>query len=534
MSIKLSDEQKKVLFHLTEPGKKYVKILAIAGAGKTALLKAITDITKPKNALYLAYNKAIADESSEKFDKQRVSCITTHSLGYHYIVKGIGYVLGQDITGRSFIQNKMTYPDEIQNDKQKKEYYDNYLVHLEYARKDLLAVIISKFLLSKHIKLIDYIQDEFLDILEPEEIVIANAYVNMMKNKKVTITHSFYLKMLHVMLQSGVIKINQYDLVMLDEAGDINEVTLEIFNLIQCDKKIMVGDNQQNIYSFNATINGFEATKNIGTTFDLSRSFRVSQCLAEPIEKFCKKYLEKSMVFRGVEYTVDQIPETKDMEIAHIFRTNAGLVDKMLELEKMNLPYNCTRSVESLFRMHRTIMFVKPGGTVFDQDLQFIQQDRDLYEASAEDQRLYPTFLGYLKVKNENNVQVKTAIQTILKYGSKTLIDLYKKAKSHEEHSDKHKITLTTAHASKGCEYDIVHIGQDLNDIVQNIITEYDLDDPYKNKNRHPSTILRNSELEEFRLYYVAATRAKFKLYNAEHITNEYYIQDFNMNKKDK
>ena len=530
MKSQLSEEQKRVLFEVMKPNSSFIKIMAIAGSGKTHLLKAITDIVKPKNALYLAYNKAIADESGNKFDKQRVTCSTTHSLAYHHIVKRIGYKLCSDITGRSFIGIQMQYPKEIMEDEDRLEYYNNYLLHLEYARKDLMAVVISRFLLSKHIKLIDFVQDEFLDILEPEEVVIASAYVNMMKDKFVPITHSFYLKMLHIFLYMKKIEIKQYDLLMLDEAGDINEVTLEIFNLIECSKKIMVGDDQQNIYSFNATINGFKATEKLGTTFDLSKSFRVSEDIAEPIETFCKKYLNETMVFKGIEYDEHNLTEEKNRTIAYIFRTNAGLVDQMLDLERTDKPYNVTRSIESLFRMHRAIIFCKPGGSTFDPDLQFIQHDCDEWDANPELKRRYPSFYGYLRQKNENNIQVKTAIQTILKYGPKTIIDLYKQAKSHEDHSTTHRITLTTSHASKGCEYDIVHIGEDMNSMVGDIIKKYE--DVLNKAKYHPSEILTNTELEEFRLYYVATTRAKLKLYNAKHLGDKFIIQDKNLTKE--
>lgn len=524
--IKLSDEQKQVLFEVSKPGKKFIKIMAIAGSGKTATLKAITDIVKPKNALYLAYNKAIADESKNKFNKDRVTCSTTHSLAYHYIVKRIGYNIGTDITGRSFIQNKMSYPKQIEENKEILEYYNHYLINLEYARKDLMASVINKFLLSSHLKLADFANEEYVDILEPEEIVIATAYVNMMKDKKVPITHAFYLKMLHIFLATKKIVINNFDLLMLDEAGDINPVTLEIFNLIECDKKIMVGDDQQNIYSFNATINGFKATQNIGTTFDLSKSYRVSQDIAKHIEPFCKKFLNKEMTFNGVEYTEDDMPPKNQRSVAYIFRTNAGLVDKMLELERSGQTYNITRSVESLFRMHRAIIFCKPGGTIFDPDLQFIQADMEEWDANPGIKRIYPSFIGYLKQKNEQNIQVQTAIQTILKYGGKVILELYKQAKAHEDHSEEHSITLTTMHASKGMEFDIVHIGDDMNKIIDDLIDKYK--DELFVKCLHASEIMYNQELEEFRLYYVGTTRAKFKLYNAKHLSDEYIIEDKN------
>jgi len=74
---------------------------------------------------------------------------------------------------------------------------------------------------------------------------------------------------------------------MLDEAGDLNEVTLELFKLLPARIKVAVGDPNQNIYTFNHTINCFERLDGHGTTFKLSKSFRVP----EHIDRTCRKFL---------------------------------------------------------------------------------------------------------------------------------------------------------------------------------------------------------------------------------------------------
>ena len=69
-------------------------------------------------------------------------------------------------------------------------------------------------------------------------------------------------------------------------------------------------------------------------------------------------------------------------------------------------------------------------------------------------------------------------------------------------------------------EYDIVYIVEDLNLILDNIIGD-NIEILQDNNGLHASELLKNSELEEFRLYYVAATRARFTLYNARHLSSE-------------
>ena len=313
---------------------------------------------------------------------------------------------------------------------------------------------------------------------------------------------------------------------MLDEAGDINPVTLEIFKLITCDKKVMVGDDKQNIYSFNQTINGFKELKSEKEAFDLTKSFLVSQPIAEKVEVFCKAFLDPSMTFAGREYTHNEYPERFNQITAYISRTNSFLVEKMVELDKQHIPYSLTRSAESIFRLHRAIIFVKPGGETHDPDLQFIQNDIDEWANNEKLQREHKTKMGYLLYKNDNNIQVKSAIKSIMKFGSQTILEVYKKAKQHEASKDNKKIILTTAHASKGSEYDNVFIMEDLNSAIEDLIKVISerLESNNVNKSTHPSKLLNKLELEEFRLYYVACTRSKFRLENARHLSDEQII----------
>lgn len=415
----LSDEQKKVLFDVLNPEIKTIKINAIAGSGKTHLLIQIVKVFKPRNALYLAYNKSIADESAKKFNIN-TTCATTHSLAYQYTIKryGIYTVVQSDVTGRVFNIHSIKFPKHIQEDKKLLEYHNHHLEHLDYSRKDLIAKTIKEFFLSKYTKYVDFVINDYPDILEPEEILLGSCYLELMKKGTVSVTHGFYLKLFHILLHNKKIEVNNYDLLMLDEAGDINPVTLEIFKLITCDKKVMVGDDKQNIYSFNQTINGFKELKSEKEAFDLTKSFRVSQPIAEKVEVFCKAFLDPSMTFAGREYTHNEYPERFNQITAYISRTNSFLVEKMVELDKQHIPYSLTRSAESIFRLHRAIIFVKPGGETHDPDLQFIQNDIDEWANNEKLQREHKTKIGYLLYKNDNNIQVKSAIKSIMKFGS--------------------------------------------------------------------------------------------------------------------
>lgn len=69
----------------------------------------------------------------------------------------------------------------------------------------------------------------------------------------------------------------------------------------------------------------------------------------------------------------------------------------------------------------------------------------------------------------------------------------------------------------------------DLNDVLDKIMKEYRVEEVMlHDKNIHPSMFLPNNKLEEFRLYYVAGTRGRHKLYNAKYFSDEYLLcEDF-------
>lgn len=527
----LSEQQKSVLRAVLDQSIEYIKICAISGSGKTHTLQAIASLMKPTRGLYLAYNKAIADESQEKFDKNTIRCSTIHSMAYSKTVAVYGFNVGGDITGRIFSQYKISFNKSLsQNEAQELfEYYSKFLRYLDYTRKDLMANLIKKFFLSKYVKFTDYVNEALPGILEPDEVKVCMFYIDMIKNKIIPCTHGFYLKLFHILLANNKIAIPKYDLLMLDEAGDVNPVSLEIFKLLKSTKKIMVGDNQQNIYSFNDTINGFKELEGIGVMFDLTTSFRVTQAIAECVESFSKKYLDKDMNFNGRTYTIKDIPNEYNRTVAYISRTNSLLVEKMIEYEDSHTPYNLTKTVESVFRLYRTLIFIKAGAVQRDPDLQYIQHDCDEYDSNFQLQRDFKNVYAYLIHKNKDNVQLKSAMQVLAKYGKDKILSIYKLAKEHEQRSNSHKITLTTAHSSKGLEFDVVHIMDDLNDVLDKIIKEYKVEEAMLyDKNIHPSMILPNNKLEEFRLYYVAGTRAKHKLYNAKYFSDEYLLcEDF-------
>ena len=117
--MKLTEEQQNIMDAVTAtrsggiPVHPFIMIDAVAGSwpsGKTHTLIEITKQLKPKNGLYLAYNKAIAEESKTKFTKN-ISCMTTHSLAYQNTINDYNLKVG--FFNYKHIKERIAYEHKI-------------------------------------------------------------------------------------------------------------------------------------------------------------------------------------------------------------------------------------------------------------------------------------------------------------------------------------------------------------------------------------------------------------------------------------
>lgn len=453
-----------------------VKVNAVAGAGKTTLLVGIAKEVDPKTGMYLAYNKSIATESKAKFPKS-IDCRTTHSLAYGATVRPYKLFLGH--FGYKEIKENISYPNKV-----------------------LLLEYLKQFCLSEHTSFTEFAH-KFGDISE-FQIKIVNQYLERMATGEIQCTHDFYLKYYHMLLANGTITYKEpFDLIMLDESGDLNPVTLEIFKLLPAKRKVMVGDQHQNIYTFNHTINCFEEMKDEGAMFPMTQSFRVNENIATKIESFCKKCVDPTMEFKGIPITDDRI-QTR----AFIARTNGSLIGKMMELNDMNVPYTLSRPAKSIFRVPLLLCSLKPKGFVPDAEYNHLQDDVNEYYADMDLKEEY-SLLGYIKNKHEEDVTLQSAANIIINYGATAVIDCFERAKRNEK--VKANYMLCSAHSAKGLEFDEVTLAADMEKSIAEsvgLVAETGI---------HPSKLTADAR-SELNLYYVACSRAKKVLNGANYL----------------
>lgn len=463
-------EQKNVIDACQNSKSNFIKIEAVAGSGKTHVLKGIAKKFPDSCILYTAFNAAVIEEGRLTFPKN-VECRTLHALAYKYIVPIYKY--------------KITKKFDIEQIKKE-----------DFTPSEKRAVIrvMDAFFYSNSLSL-----SSIDEMAEPYIVEVAKEYIQLMEENKIQVTFNFLIKFFYLQLAEGNIDV-EYDIIMLDEAGDLSEVTVEIFKLIRAkQKKIMVGDRRQNIYGFMNTVNGFAVLKDEGESLTLTQSFRVETEIAKGVENFCQSFIDKNMVFTGTD-----IPDKTIRTRAYIARTNAALVDRMMKLHKERIPYSTLRNVKEIFALPLGLITAICNKPVTSEAASFLNVDRIKYFQSAELRQQHNTFVKYLKSLHQDDLNLMTAIRLLEKHKHFSVIyDCYTDAMNQPK--TRQTTILATAHVSKGQTYDSVFIEEDLNKAVASVIGR-----------GGPET---EDDMAELNLYYVATTRGRLELMNATYAT---------------
>jgi len=444
------------------------------------MLVEIAKQLNPKSGKYLAYNKSVAVDSQGKFPDS-VQCMTTHSLAYQNTIKSYGLHVG--FFNVRDIQERMTYEFK--------------LLAIDYM---------NKFFLSKYTKFKDFqsATQEIKDYNIDRAYDMALKYMRKMFAGESTITHAGYLKFYHILLDSKKIEPSEIDLLMLDESGDLNEVTLEIFKLLPAKKKIMVGDENQNIYTFNGTINCFDEMQNQGTQLGMTQSFRCEDSIAQRIEAFGKEFIKTDFQFKGVEKTPSEIKNIRST--AYISRNNSQLVAKIIELNLEGIPFNLTRTAHSIFELVLILMNLNPDKPIFKLEWKYLNEDVNEWYNDELLQDEYDSPMMYIRDIYDEDVAIKTAVGLIMDHGKSRIYEAYNSAKKHEK-SKNHHYTVCTAHSSKGLEFDKVVIANDLNNAMEKTVERIaDGKDDQK-------------DTDNILLYYVAISRTLNHLINARYLS---------------
>lgn len=451
------------------------KVMAYAGAGKTSTLKLIGSELSRYNGIYLAFNKAIADEAQSKFGRN-VKCMTFHSLAYRQSPTWL----------TAKLKNRRVFPERLAIDwalrdyglavepKEQKTPND----HTRPFRARSQAVAIENAVINfasstdqeptaQHVwaALPSWIEknarNELAKQLEPHAKRHWRNLINPDNSNK--ISHDIYLK--YWALNSPYI---QADFILFDEAQDADPIILGVLQQQRHAQIIYVGDAHQQIYSWRGAVNAMQSLEL--PMVKLSQSFRFGDNIAYQANEIICKLLGESVPLRGLSCIADTVAFDKiDAPDAILCRTNAMAFAVMVQQLQDGKSAALEANTGEIARFIEQAIRLKAG-------LKSDHPDLEAFNGWAEVQT-------YCKEYPKNDIA--PLVSLIDKNDPESLLHV---AKNSSERSAADLI-VCTAHKSKGLEFDSVALADDyFYKITDGVVT---MDD------------------EEARLFYVAVTRAK-------------------------
>ena len=427
-----------------------LKIVAGAGCSKTTTLGLCADAEK-KTSLYLAFNKAMVEEAKQKFPAW-VTVKTTHGLAYgvkgveiaHKLVRPRGRYVNVLGTGGEIAREFRIGPIRLDSGKSITAAgigvsVKNTVNRFEYSADSAIS--------TKHVSfqaLGKLVEEPGFNYHEFAAIVIG--YANLLWKRRINpddvalATHDTYLKL----YQLSKPDLSAFDVIYLDEGQDTNDCVLSIVQAQTC-KVVIVGDPYQQIYGWRGSINAME--KFVCDEATLSTSFRFGQAVADVANMVLNINGDSKLRLKGwdqLESTIQPYltEEQEKAEHARLYRTNANLIADGVELIGKGLKVAMEIDVQDFTRLLESAIALS------EDRIKDVKHENlvafDSWAALVEEARLVGGELGRI-VNLVNRNEAYRVMEALGEYRKPT-------------HPD---VILTTAHKSKGREFDVVVLADD-------------------------------------------------------------------------
>lgn len=419
-----------------------MKVNAVAGSGKTSTLELLAAAYR-KPSLYMAFNKSIATEASERFPNH-VECRTTHSLAYAEFGSKIRHKMSRP---RGGYVNVAGTPSEIMQYYRIKDFEEMpalAIATLVYHTIKRFEQSADKFVAMHHCptaKLKELCK--MYDVLDLKAVrkevqkITKNFWEDRIDvDSDVMASHDTYLKMWH--LSSPRL---DYDIIYLDEAQDTNPVVLDIVRKQEHAKVCYVGDTYQSIYQFRGAVDAMEQVN--APTRILSMSFRYGQEIADEATDM----IDGAIEIKGnpkIKSVVGEVDMSKPY--TKIYRTNGLLLSEAVELVKEGKKVKCEVDATNLIKLLESAQALFKG---------------DMRKVKHPDVVPYQSWSMFMEA-GEFNPDIKRAAQITEKGLSGMFIKYLAEVKKTSR--EDYDVLLTTAHKSKGRQWDQVVIADDYPD----------------------------------------------------------------------
>ena len=575
-STRLTHEQEAIVSTSLKPPQ-WMVVHAFAGSGKTTTLVEYAKRYPMKRFLYLAFNKAITEEAKSRFPPN-TDAKTFHGLAYGLATwykqggkklnfgdklrsADVARALGKSVHDRCVGRGLVTL--------------NNYLIS---ADDDIGAQHVPSDSMNSREEILQVARTLWSKMKQRDNNDIPLTHAGYMK------LYQLQRPRLDIDMSRSKNKTG-YDVILLDEAQDVSPVMFDIVRRQEFCAKIIVGDANQQIYNFTGAMNVMNTIdtfvpSHLVTHRCLVRSFRFGMEIATVANAILNVKRERSLVIgarptslddkcvfltsgiatRSMDRDVDGAPPALPIvwigkgDVTHPFerekitvlvRSNASLVCALFYIlsAKENWPdfarsYEYARrlkihvigGVEAL-KLNQVLDFVR---LIEGDDLESIQ---DKYirgfvkhgagnapinvDAGSRPDNAMARIIDI--ATNQDDFETLQRIAVAQQYRSRlfTLVERLKMADvgSNDQVAD---FIITTAHKSKGLEFDNVMLWDDFEDI-ESVSTNNFIRGPrtyVKTESNEFFGGFRQVEIsvDEINLTYVAVTRAKKRVFLSKQI----------------
>lgn len=431
---------------------RFTTIQAKSGSGKTSTLYMLANGTDDK-ILYLAFNKSMAEEARRKMP-DNVECRTLHSICYQQLDQSLRHKLTRpegayvNVAGTG---NEIAKKFKINNliDKNGKTLLTRAMIGL------MIKQTVGKFEFSddahlgrKHFPTVHLADIKRKNINENKLITEVVTYAKQLWRERTDpksetiMTHDTYVKLFEL---SG--KDLGYDIIFGDEFQDVNPAFLSILRNAKSAKRIVVvGDEFQSIYQFRGSQNMMKETSTYGVELPLTACFRFGPKVADIANMILedKEPLAHPLVGKGYDTTVgsyvsDMVDYTKPYTI--IFRKNLTLLMEAMDRIGDGEEIIINVDTKDFISMVDSVNALRRG---------------DIEKVKHETVLPYANWDEFVECA-ESDPDAKRLLNVVVSGKANTIAHTLR---THRN-SPTAKVTLTTAHKSKGLEWDQVVVAND-------------------------------------------------------------------------
>jgi superfamily I DNA/RNA helicase len=436
---------------------------AKAGTGKTTTAVGFSASRPDKKFLYVAFNKTVQMEATERFGaKSNTEARTHHSLAFG----AVGRHYGERVTHS---WRALGVKNELQ------------LNNTRMA--GMVQLTLTKFFQSTDESLTQSHARDAEHKFRAQEHEMSEAVANAKilwrrmqdRSDSVAVPHDAYLKMWALTKP----RLN-YDYLICDEWQDANPVTAQIVEQQRHAKVLILGDPHQSIYAFRGAINAMDQFPS-AERLHLSKTWRFGPKVAEIANLLLSEFKREKVLIKAMGVDV---PYRSGAPVTKLARTNAQLFkDATLVMGQGVHWVGGVEKYELQKILDAYYLFANQRDRIRDPFLRFFSSFQEL-AAYAEDAK---------------DREAKILVEVIEEYRHETPRLVHEVTKNAVAESADAQLVLTTAHKAKGLDWDYVQIANDFEILAD---TEALLaDDPYA-----------QIEQQEINLLYVAFTRAKKEL----------------------